>query len=863
MTALDDPATRFKLRNGDNWQRSSLVMGAAKVRRREHRAAGVAIVAFYVISVWISYLGTQRTPRPLPRESPAEVFSEARALHHAKQLTAGPYGGTRVVSHPGIEHGIEYVLGAAQDVLAAAADRDDITVRVELQSVSGSVHMLFLDTVIGNAYSNLSNILVTIEPKERTTDKAVLISAHYDSMVGSPGATDDASQIGVMLEAARCIVKNRAVRLATPLIFAMNGGEETFSQAAHGFMEKYAHRPLGAFINLESTGPGGPDFVFQHTGGWTIAAYARSAKHPRGAVIGQDIFESGLLPADSDYRMYSSRHYGRLPGLDVAFLLDGTAYHTDRDTVDRIRPGTIQAMGENVVAAAPEIARQLAHREATGLSETDSNDDSHVFFDIYGLYMVVYSPRIAKLLHSIPLAVAMGMPLRRWRQGPGGQRASYGGIARAAAVYTASSYSAVLGPLLLGALRVLVFGKPMLWYSDHRWGFLMYMPVAVAAMLSCQAAGQRWLRLDLVTALLGMAAAVGALAAFMTSLGLGSAAIFALWGIATLLGLPAHGKELYRRSLATALAAAWFPVALSLPVSLLLANVLMDKTSMIGPLPPPLGPLAVEGIISAIMGLSIVLATGCVGIWFVALLTRRQLRLVVGSLMMISITAIILGSFLGQPYTVAAPKRILLQHTFIQDTANASEVASQRMVVGGSDVNLIEDMLDLSNMTRQTKSRRDWQTLFPLTSRLDGPVLQPQLLSLPPIPQLPLLKLTGTQALPQGGRRLSLVLDTGEPCWGVLDMSGVIQGWSFGQGLPQSAVDEDGVAHQVVRIAGNRGSRLWSLWVDVSEGSQLRIEVAVTFWGRGTAALDKFVVERLPPWTTKLSGVTFLSDWTY
>jgi hypothetical protein len=53
LTALDDPATRFKLRNGDNWQRSSLVMGAAKVRRREHRAAGVAIVAFYVISVRI------------------------------------------------------------------------------------------------------------------------------------------------------------------------------------------------------------------------------------------------------------------------------------------------------------------------------------------------------------------------------------------------------------------------------------------------------------------------------------------------------------------------------------------------------------------------------------------------------------------------------------------------------------------------------------------------------------------------------------------------------------------------------------------------------------------------------------------
>jgi Peptidase family M28 len=54
-------------------------------------------------------------------------------------------------------------------------------------------------------------------------------------------------------------------------------------------------------------------------------------------------WRAGLLPADSDYRMFSYKHYGSLPGLDIAFLLDGAAYHTDRDTVDRLRPGTLQA----------------------------------------------------------------------------------------------------------------------------------------------------------------------------------------------------------------------------------------------------------------------------------------------------------------------------------------------------------------------------------------------------------------------------------------------------------------------------------------------------------------------------------------
>lgn len=61
-------------------------------------------------------------------------------------------------------------------------------------------------------------------------------------------------------------------------------------------------------------------------------------------------------------------------------------------------------------------------------------------------------------------------------------------------------------------------------------------------------------------------------------------------------------------------------------MALLLANVLMDKTSMIGVLPAPWGPPAVDGIIAATLGLSTVMASSAVGIWLVCLLPRRQLR---------------------------------------------------------------------------------------------------------------------------------------------------------------------------------------------------------------------------------------------
>ncbi len=83
----------------------------------------------------------------------------------------------------------------------------------------------------------------------------MLVSAHYDSAIGSPGASDCASNVGIILELARTIIANPALQLPAPIVFLMNGGEETLSQAANGFMKTSRFsKGLGAFINLESTG---------------------------------------------------------------------------------------------------------------------------------------------------------------------------------------------------------------------------------------------------------------------------------------------------------------------------------------------------------------------------------------------------------------------------------------------------------------------------------------------------------------------------------------------------------------------------------------------------------------------------------
>ncbi|WNG53592.1 M28 family peptidase [Archangium gephyra] len=321
-----------------------------------HPEAGVwGLWGVLVVGVLGAVWSSERPPEPLGAEVPVEAFSEARAWPVLRHLVdeVGP----RVAGTPGQARAAEYLVERLRGIPG---------VEVELQRAAGV-------RVDGNEAWDYraENVLARLPG---TGDGVVLVSAHHDSAEAEPGAGDNALAVAAAVEVMRALAAGP--RLERTVVLGLNGAEEAGLVGAAGLLGHPWLARVEAFINLDAAGSRGRSLLFQSTQSapWLLAAYARSVPHPYALVVGQELFQTGLIPSETDYRVFTRE--GHWPGMDLALYQDGYAYHTPLDGLARVEPGSLRQLGENVLALVRELAR--------GPRPEDAGEAVSTYYDVLG-----------------------------------------------------------------------------------------------------------------------------------------------------------------------------------------------------------------------------------------------------------------------------------------------------------------------------------------------------------------------------------------------------------------------------------------------------------------------------------------------
>lgn len=363
--------------------------------------------------------------------------------------------------------------------------------------------------------ARVANIIAVKAGPDRN---AIGLVSHYDSVPEAPGAADDGLGVAVSLEAAR-VLAAREGRRHTLFVLVTDGEESGLMGVAGLVTDRDVMDRLNAYVNVEATGSGGNAVLFEAGpgNGWLLQPWARSAPHPRGASFAIEIYKR--LPNDTDFSILKRRD---VPGLNFAAVGDSYAYHTPRDTADRLSDDTLRLTGENVVQTATAMdALDLRTRSTT----------EQTYFDIGRTVALSWGPVTAWFMAALSLVCG----LLAWFKALGASVRLVGvGRLILDAVWALTGAAAVTGAMV-GGTWILRHARTVYhpWYAHPDRLFVMllalglltgWLVVRVGALLPARAHAARhpiliWsLTLPLWVVLAGVTAALAPSAGYLWTL---------------------------------------------------------------------------------------------------------------------------------------------------------------------------------------------------------------------------------------------------------------------------------------------------------------------------------------------------------
>ena len=329
------------------------------------------------LALWLALIGavslahwSSRTPPPSPASSPGSAFSTARAMIDDRAIAAAP--------HPvgSIENGVsrDYLIGR----MAALGLSPQVQRTTVARRIARSKEPLILGATVEN--------IIGIWPGRDRAAPALALMAHYDSVPASPGAADDAAGVSAALEVIRAL-KLQGGPPARDVVVLITDGEEAGLLGAEAFFkDSPLAKHIGFVVNMETRGGGGQTQMFQ-TGpqnGQVIDLFAKTAVRPQSSSLAVFLYEH--MPNDTDFTVSNA---AKVPGLNYAFIGRQFDYHSPTSTSGNLEQGSLQHMGDQVLA----VARPLAFDKAL-----PGNSPSLVYSNTFGSHVLAYPTLLGWLI---------------------------------------------------------------------------------------------------------------------------------------------------------------------------------------------------------------------------------------------------------------------------------------------------------------------------------------------------------------------------------------------------------------------------------------------------------------------------------
>lgn len=322
----------------------------------------VLIIIIIAIGSLSSAMTIFLTPPIKGDKAPENEFSSTRAMDYVRSIARVPH-----------------VTGSPQNVVAEdyiVSKLKELGLEPEVQKTHVKYRIEKFNAV---SESDVENIIAIIKGTG-SGGKAILLTAHYDSTSGGPGAADDASGVAAILETARAIKADEPMK--NDVIILISDGEELMCLGAVGFAKEHPlMKKVGLVMNLEARGNSGPSMMFETGEGNEpyMSDFRKAVDYPVAFSFMYEMYKR--MPNGTDFTVYKD---AGLNGFNFAYIGNPETYHSITDTPDNLSMGSLQHHGEYILS----LTRYFGNID---LGELEGSNTNSVYFTAFRGVMVEYS----------------------------------------------------------------------------------------------------------------------------------------------------------------------------------------------------------------------------------------------------------------------------------------------------------------------------------------------------------------------------------------------------------------------------------------------------------------------------------------